>query len=147
MAVALCSCSSSHLVEIPRDRHTHAWEPSFYSEDNYVLGAARLAVFCTNREWSVSLTIDEKAYPQVKYAELDGLGGGGIWKLYHTDIDRNGEQDFVAALYTGSSSGSDYGQVVFFLPEDDHLRVVSHWTHDFTESKIKEYYGKAQQGN
>lgn len=145
-----CSCSSApRLVEIKMDNHRHGWEPEFWCEEHYIIcdnsETVRIDTFCTNREWSVTVAIGDKRYCRTKYADLYGPGGGGIWKLYQTDVDQDGRKEFVAALYTGSSSGSDYGQVVFLLPEDDRLQILSHWTHGFTESKIGDYYRSAQQ--
>ena len=149
IALVTSSCSSApRITRVPLLDNKFSHEPEFRCEEHYGLGEGskrvRLNTFCTNQEWSVSITIGKKSYQRTKYAELYGPGGGGIWKLYQTDIDSNGETDFVAALYNGSSSGSDIGQVVFILPEQEHLHILSHWTHNFEESKITKYYKHAQ---
>jgi len=146
---ARCSCSATpRLVSVPCVEYRHGWKPEFWCEEHYAIGVgdeiAKVDISCTNREWTVSVAVGGRRYPRTKYAELYGPGGGGIRKLYQTDIDRDGRKDFVAFLYTGSSSGSDYGQVVFLLPEDDRLRILSHWAHGLSESRINEYYRSAQ---
>ena len=149
--ITISCASTNRYKEVPLISNDFSHEPEFWAEDFYAIGSgekhSEIKTTCRKGEWFITLSIGAKKFPQLKYADLYGLGGGAIWELYTGDVNHDGMQDFIAALYNGSSSGSAENQLIFLIPKDDRLQLLSIWVENFTNSQIDEYYRKVQRNN
>lgn len=141
-----CTLFSSPIIEVPRIDVTHTFEGAFACSEIYRHGSLVAVANCLNYKWSIHVSTKENNYKRITYSDYYGPGGGGIDKLYKGDFDHDGDEDLMAYLINGGTfrDGKPKSEVIFFMLDEDDLKMKRFWTEQFDPMHWEELYQQAQ---
>lgn len=141
LASALCA------QEIPMIDEDHAFPDGLAATEVYRLSDMVVVSTCLHGEWSVQISTDSKRFKFISYSKSYPLGGGGIYRLFSGDYNKDGKIELMACLYNGgrSGSGAHQNQVVFFSIGKSEIKLrATDWIEGFNPLMAPEYFKRSK---